>query len=69
MVFYWLYEVELQVEKDKSDIEHYEKDYQAKFLDYLKTDQQKTQNSDSKSSFDSEAEDDEEEEENSESDN
>lgn len=58
----------MQVEKDKADIEHYEKDYQAKFLDYLKTDQQKTQNSDSKSSFESEVEDDEEEE-NSESDN
>ena len=52
----------MQVEKDKSDIEHYEKDYQTRFFEYFKNDQQKTQNSESKSSFESEGEDDEEEE-------
>lgn len=33
-IFYWLYEIEIQVEKDKRDIEYYEKEYQRKFKDH-----------------------------------
>lgn len=49
-IFYWLYEVELQVEKDKNDIQNYQQNYHMKFLDFLKNEQ-----------LDKEEEDDEEE--------
>jgi len=63
-IFFWLYEVELQVQNEKSEIEQYEKDYQMKFLDFLQNDPApKTQNDESKTSFESEMEDEEGEEE------
>lgn len=44
-IFYWLYEVELQVEKDKNDIQNYEKDYHMKFLDFLSLEKDLDENS------------------------
>lgn len=44
-IFYWLYEVELQVEKDKNDIQNYERDYQMKFLDFLSLEKDPDENS------------------------
>ena len=67
-IFYWLYEVELQVEKDKIEIESYERDYQNKFFEILKNDPIQNNNKEVNSSAGSEEDEDEEDEDDEESD-
>lgn len=43
-IFHWLYEIEIQVEKDKRDIEYYEKEYQLKFKDHYQKYQEMDEN-------------------------